>query len=181
MRRVLLTITLLAVAVSSLASTVYRWVDEQGVTHYSDQPHPGAEQLRVEGAQTVPAGTLAGPTRSDRQPAGAPSPRQGPSCAIVSPADDETLMNAWTVNGHVQVSAPVPGQRITLLLDGKQLPNAADPNGSFTIPEIDRGEHQLAALIQDSSGETVCQTPTITFHVRQPSVQAPNPASRPRF
>ena len=41
-----LTFTLMCLVGSlALAATVYRWVDENGVVHYSDQPHPNAEAL----------------------------------------------------------------------------------------------------------------------------------------
>lgn len=34
------------------SATVYRWVDSQGVVHYSDRPQPSAERLRIPPAQT---------------------------------------------------------------------------------------------------------------------------------
>ena len=37
------------------STTVYRWVDEQGIVHFSDQPHPGAQKMRVEDAPTFKA------------------------------------------------------------------------------------------------------------------------------
>ena len=48
-----LAFTLMSLACSvALATTVYRWVDEQGVVHYSDQPHPNADKIQVHAAQT---------------------------------------------------------------------------------------------------------------------------------
>ena len=35
-----------------LAATVYKWVDDDGVVHYSDQPHPNAQKLQVHDVQT---------------------------------------------------------------------------------------------------------------------------------
>jgi Domain of unknown function (DUF4124) len=34
------------------ATTLYRWVDAQGVVHYSDTPQPGAQKLQIAPAQT---------------------------------------------------------------------------------------------------------------------------------
>ena len=51
MRRLPLLLLLVACATAN-STTVYKWVDANGVTHYSDQPHPGAEKLEITGAQT---------------------------------------------------------------------------------------------------------------------------------
>jgi hypothetical protein len=32
--------------------TTYRWVDAQGVVHYSDTPQPGAQVIQLPSAQT---------------------------------------------------------------------------------------------------------------------------------
>ena len=37
---------------AAVAATVYKWVDENGVVHYSDQPHPNAQKIHVQAAQT---------------------------------------------------------------------------------------------------------------------------------
>jgi hypothetical protein len=51
---------------TSGSTTVYRWVDSQGVVHYSDHPSPSAERLQIPPAQTfhdppvaaVPSGSV---------------------------------------------------------------------------------------------------------------------------
>ena len=55
MRRLLFTLMIsasLVCAVAAASTTVYKWVDENGVVHYSDQPHPNAQKLQIEGVQT---------------------------------------------------------------------------------------------------------------------------------
>ncbi len=37
------------------------------------------------------------------------------------------------------------------------------------ISPIDRGTHQVAAIVRDASGRDLCQSPLVIFHVRQPS------------
>ncbi len=172
---------LLAAVGSAPAATIYRWVDEQGVTHYSDQPHEGAQKLRLQGAQTFAADTAPTP-RAASAPEEGSAPPNGPVCAIDSPQNEQMFMNAWSVSGHVTVSpSPAGAARISLLLDGKPAADAADSGGHFTLSQVDRGTHTLTALVQDAAGQTICQSQTVTFHVHQPSVQAPNPVSRPRF
>lgn len=163
---------------ASASTTVYRWVDEQGVVHFSDQPHPGAQKLHVEDAPTFSAP----PVRTESSPPDDRSAAARPSCAIESPTNEQMLMNAWSVSGHIRMPDQLdPGDRVVLMLDGKVLPNAADLTGSFNVPQIDRGAHTLAAQVQAPGGAVICQTPPITFYVHQPSVKAPNPVSRPRF
>ncbi len=38
---------------STLAATVYKWTDERGVVHYSDQPHPEAKEVDVKPAPAI--------------------------------------------------------------------------------------------------------------------------------
>jgi hypothetical protein len=179
MRAVAFTLLLLACG-SSWAATVYKWVDEQGVTHYSDQPHPGAVKVHVGEAQSYSSAEA----RAQGGAEEAAPPAAGPSaqCAIDSPGNEETLMNAHSLTGHLSISPAPPGaSQILIVLDGKPFPNAADASGGFTISPIDRGAHSLAAQVLGPGGQVLCQTAPVTFYVHQPSTQAPNPASRPKF
>jgi hypothetical protein len=64
------------------------------------------------------------------------------------------------------------------LLDGTRLQNFPQGGGSLTIDPIDRGQHSLQAVVQDSSGKLLCQSTSVSFTVLQPSVL--NPAN-PNF
>ena len=179
MRPYALTIILgaLVLAPALAATTVYRWVDEQGVVHFSDQPHPGAEKMRVQDAPTFPA------PRTPQTPSAAPAPEQAAptgSCSIESPGDQQNLMNTYSVSGSIHLPGQLdPGDRVLLMLDGKVLTGAADLSGAFQIPEIDRGAHTLAAQVLTPDGQVICQTPQITFFVHQPSIQNPQSPVRP--
>ncbi len=181
MRRRALTIILtsLVLAPALAATTVYRWVDEQGVVHFSDQPHPGAQKMRVEDAPTFPA------TPIPQTPSAAPAPGPGApteSCSIESPGDQQNLMNTYEVSGSIRMPGQLDqGDRVVLMLDGKVLAGAAELSGAFHIPQIDRGAHTLSAQVVAPGGQVICQTPQITFFVHQPSTQNPqNPLNRPR-
>ena len=58
MRTLAFTLLLLVCSLAVAATTVYRWVDEDGVVHYSDQPHPNAEKLQVHAAQSYKPSAL---------------------------------------------------------------------------------------------------------------------------
>jgi hypothetical protein len=165
--------------VAAAGTTVYTWVDAQGVTHYSDQPHEGAKKMRVQDAPTFAAPPTPDVSVSHAQ-AG-----EHKQCSIDSPADQQMLMNAWSVSGHIRLPQINAGDRVVLMLDGAVLAGAADVGGNFTIPQIDRGSHTLAAQVVNASGQVVCEAPSITFFVHQPnenqpSNQAPNSGTRPR-
>ncbi len=179
MRGLWLTIMLAATGCAVAATTVYTWVDAQGVTHYSDQPHPGAKKLHVSAAPTFSMPPVAA------QPAAAPSTAPASrrlSCSIESPTDRQMLMNAWSVSGEIRLPPHLnPADEVLLMLDGKILRGAASLDGAFTLRHIDRGSHTLAAQIEGPDGRVICEAPTVTFFVHQPSAQAPNAVSRPAF
>lgn len=53
--RLIITMLMLCIAVTAVASGVYRWVDASGKVHYGDQPPPGAKTSEVHVKQTKPA------------------------------------------------------------------------------------------------------------------------------
>ena len=166
-----------ALADNGRTTTVYRWVDPQGVVHYSDQPHPNAQKLEVRGAQTVsalPPGQPSTAAPEETQPA---STAVYDSCAIAQPADQQMLMNVYQTTAVVQTSPQLrQGDEIRLFLDGKQV---RGPGPSFTF-QVVRGQHSVQAMIQDSTGQIVCETNSVTFFVHQPSIQNPHNPVHPR-
>src|SRR5579872_6746140 len=97
-------------SVSALAdnggrTTVYKWVDAQGVVHYSDQPHPNAQKLEIQGAQTFSALPL--PQSPSAPVAQAPQPSSATgydTCSIAQPTDQQMLMNVYQATAVVQTS-----------------------------------------------------------------------------
>jgi Domain of unknown function (DUF4124) len=177
MRVLLFTLMSIACA-AALSATVYKWVDENGITHYSDQPHENAEKVQVAQPQTYKAPRVNAPVGRPAAQAPAPSPYQ--SCDVVQPATDQTFSNADSVTTSVQVSPqPREGDRVSLLLDGQRLAGFPPSGGSFTISPIDRGTHSLQAFVRDPTGKVLCQSANVTFTVLQASVLNPaNPNSR---
>jgi Domain of unknown function (DUF4124) len=164
---------------SAFAATVYKWVDEKGVTHYSDQPHENAQAVDVKSAQTYQSPGVAAPVSS-----GTPANNQPAvvyrTCELYRPENDEVFLNTDTVVAKLRLDPPQlrGGDRIAMGLDGKRITTSGS---SETTLKVERGSHSLMAIVEDASGKAVCSSPTVTFHVRQPSVQAPNRANRPRF
>jgi len=158
----------------ALAATVYRWVDENGVVHYSDQPHPNAEKLPVHAAQTYkPSAADTAPAAGGPASAAAPAPYRG--CAIMQPQDGQEFANIDSLTVAVQTDPALhQGDKVFVTVDGQAL-NGGNPTGpQFVISPVDRGTHTAQAQVKDASGAVQCQTPSVTFHVHQASLLNPN-------
>ena len=163
----------------SVATTLYRWVDAQGVVHYSDTPHEGAQVIQISGAQTY-HGASAAPTPgvTAAQPAGK-KPEPYDACSITSPAPDSNLYAPDSVAVSVQVSPALhDGDQLTVQVDGRQL-QGAEGAQSFVIPEPERGDHSISAQVRSPEGVTLCYAPPVTFSVTKPSVNSPNNPVKP--
>jgi hypothetical protein len=173
-RQTWLAIGLLA-ACTVQAAVIYKWVDADGVVHYSDQASPGAEKI-VTSVSSTPAGS--GARNATGPIAQAPQrPAQGglnySEFSITSPAPDQTFFGDDVVAVHLNLNPSLrPNQSITWHLNGKQLdfpPNAV----SFALPRLDRGTYALAATITDQQTSESQTSDSITFFVRQPSALSP--------
>jgi uncharacterized protein DUF4124 len=174
MRRWLFTLILL-VSPLLCAATVYKWVDENGVVHYSDQPHPDSQKVQVQAAQTYKAAEAA-----SAAPPGSVSQASGPAappyrgCAIAQPGDDQNFTNVDSLTIIVRTDPPLyRGDQIFLLLDGLALNNGAPAGPQFVLTPVDRGTHTVQAVVRNSDGEMRCQTSGVTFNVHQSSVLNP--------
>src|ERR1700760_492271 len=101
--------TLLWMSTAATAATVYKWVDDDGVTHFSDQPHENAQKLELKAPQTYSAGkTASSPAR--RAPSAPPASKQAQSvytsCSITEPTNDQMFMNTSTVTAGVVAQPP---------------------------------------------------------------------------
>ena len=157
------------------ATTVYKWIDENGVVHYSDQPHTDAQKIHVQAAQTYKsADSAAAPGSAPAAPAAQPPPALYQGCALSQPADDQTFTNVDSLSIVVRTDPALhQGDQIFLLLDGLALNNGAATGTQFTLAPIERGTHTVQAVIRDRDGAVRCQTPGVTFNVHQPSVLGP--------
>jgi hypothetical protein len=173
---------LLACTLSSaaIAATVYKWVDDNGVVHYSDQPHENSQKVELKAPQTYTA------PKAPATPPSRPAPQsKSPvqvyqSCAVSEPSNDQVFMNTDTVTAGVTAQPAIrPGDTAIVTLDGQRVPGVPASGGQFTISPVDRGTHSIQMTVQDSNGATVCSSSTVTFHVQQPSLQSPTRPVRP--
>jgi hypothetical protein len=173
-RQIWLAIGLLA-AFTVQAAVIYRWVDADGVVHYSDQSSPGAEKI-VTG---ISSGTAAPGARNASTPAAqAPQRSSGGGLnyaefSITSPASEQVFFGDDIVAVHLSLNPSLrPNQSITWHLNGKQLDFPPDAV-SFALPRLDRGTYALAATITDQQTSESESSNSVTFFVRQPSALSP--------
>jgi hypothetical protein len=166
-----------AMGTAALATT-YRWVDANGVVHYSDTPGPGAKKIDLPPAQTYrapPAPKVTTPPAAN-QPASAYQ-----SCVIAQPAADATLFEQEAVTVTANLSPSLrPGDSVTLNFDGMTVMPNAPSSLAFQISPIDRGAHTVSVTVRDGDNKVVCTSTPVTFYVRQPSVLAPQSPLRPK-
>jgi hypothetical protein len=180
MRALVFTLMCMAAALAT-AATVYKWVDENGVTHYSDQPHPGAQKIQVQAAQTYKASSAQGRAPAPPLPTKSPSSTPSYTCSVNRPAAQEMFQNTDVVPASVHVDPPLrPTDHLSVTLDGAAVATTVTPDSEFSLTSVFRGAHQLVVKIEDASGATICQSQGVPFYVRQASVLAPNsPLLRP--
>lgn len=180
MRTTLLLLALLAGPVLA-SQTVWKWVDENGVTHYADRPVPGAIKMEISSGKSSSESRSFGSTTTTTQPADT-----GPvyrNFEIWKPGNDETIPNTGgqvTVNVRVE-PALQPGHSLYLYLDGRLVEGFPANTLSFDLKEVPRGMHRVLAVISDGRGTRVQETEPVSFTVRQESVAQPpvGPALRP--
>jgi Domain of unknown function (DUF4124) len=169
--------TLISVVCSlALAGTVYKWVDEDGVVHYSDQPHANAQKLQVQSAQTYKAQPVqpASTTGAGNVPAASSAQSGYQGCAIVQPADSQDFANLDSLTVVVETDPKLrPGDQVFVTYDGQPLNGTSATGGTFVISPVDRGTHTLQAVVRSSDGTIMCQSSGVTFNVHQPSLLNP--------
>lgn len=170
--------TLLALFIALLAGAAlaqaYRWVDEDGVVHYSDVPHEGAEQIQLPEASERRARSTPSPVReaAAASDGSQPAPEKTFSyddIEIVAPAPEETL---WNIEGVLNVALRVtpalrPQDEVRVYFDGEQ---RSVTGTSFQLQEVYRGVHNIQAEIVDPTGKLMARSPTNRFYVQQNSI-----------
>lgn len=174
-------VLIMLMAGTASAVPVWKWVDEHGVTHYSDRPVEGAERVELSAAQSFPAQRpsatpLPSPRPHEAQPAAQPARYH--RFEVVRPAQQETL---WNIGGSLNVEIALdpaldPGHQLDVYLDGERR-NLAATSTTLQVPGVHRGVHTLQAVILDANGNELLRSLAVTFIVQQTSIQNPhNPA-----
>lgn len=150
---------------------IYKWVDKEGNTHFSDKGPLGAEKLIL-----APIQIYSAPKEEEISKPQASQPSQKINdyqLKINYPADKSTFRDE---EGELEVMVGMASdleseQKIRLLLDDKSIAEVHALR--IQIIGIDRGEHKLQAQLLDVNGQTIAASDLITFYMQRPRV--PNP------
>ncbi len=175
--RALVIICLAVFASVAGATTLYRWVDEDGVVHFSDKAQPGAEIVELSSAQTF----TPPPVPQRAQPQEEEAPPTYDMFEIAEPVEDKVY---WNLEGSFGASLRLrpslrAGHSIYFYIDGLRIDGLSTRSLNVTLPEVFRGTHTMTASIADRTGAVLVQTDPVTFHVRQTSIQNPNNPNAP--
>jgi hypothetical protein len=151
-----------------VSAEVYKWVDEEGNTHYGDQPKSGAEKVKMESTVTTytppPLNKVANDTSST-------PPAINYKIDIVTPTSFQTFFN--DSNGTVRVALnvnPTPdtetGAKYIFYLDGKAV-SAAITTPNMQLSNLVRGAHKIKAWMYDKEGRLLAQSTEITFYIKK--------------
>ena len=169
---------------TAVASDIYRWIDENGNEVYSDQPTENAEKIELRHSMIYTPVTIPGSNdiTDDTQAATEQSetdqtePAPNYQLTIVSPEDDAGIrVNNGDVVVNLQVVpalVPERGDKIQLYLDSLPV-GVPMPQLSFILENLERGTHQLSAVVLNASGELLAQSITTTFHLQRSSLLQP--------
>lgn len=166
------------IAAGAVMAQAYRWVDDDGVVHYSDRPQEGAERIvlpqdtRRPSQRPAPRSTV---TQSSAAAAAATAAEEAPaafkyeSLEISSPAAEETL---WNIESILNVTLSVEpalqsGHQVRAYFDGE--PRMVSGT-SFQLEEVYRGVHNLQVEIVDETGKLMIRSRPNRFYVQQNAI-----------
>lgn len=147
---------------SAAQAQLYKWVDADGLVHYTDRrPAEGVEP------EDLPANLKS--LLGTRKPAAAEvmaSPYD--NFTIASPDVDEVVRNNQAVlNIEVEIQPPlVEAHFLQIFLDGLEV-GEKTKSTALTLQELEYGTHRLQAAILDESGDVIGRTEEVTFEFRQ--------------
>jgi hypothetical protein len=173
-------IALLAVLLGgAVMAQAYRWVDEDGVVHFSDVPTEGAERIELPHSDR-PRSPAPAPRRTAQSTAAAATAESAAeepaavfkyeSIEVVQPAPEETL---WNIEGVLNVALRVtPALRsedtVRVIFDGEQ--RMTTNSSSFQVQEVWRGVHNIQVEIVDSTGRLMARSLPNRFYVQQNAI-----------
>jgi hypothetical protein len=162
MLRALFAIVLFASANAAVAEKIYRWVDADGGTYYSDRPQLGAQQIDAPPKRDAPA-----PIADSGD-----SPLLGPyrGFEIVSPEPDQTVRvdDAKVPVGLILDPPLIAGHRLEFLVDGAAI-SVDKASTQLTLAGLAYGTHRAQSQIRNAANAVVARTAPVTFHLRKPT------------
>lgn len=157
---VLLLIPLIATA------EVYKWVDDFGKVHYSDQPHSTTDKP-IDLPESMIYKAPAKPKFKLDKPQTKKPYKFYETFKVVSPQSDGTVRNnSGNLSVSLQISPALRSNHFVIVtVDGKPTPKGK--SSMVTASDVFQGTHSVGARIVDENGKTITSAPSITFHMKR--------------
>lgn len=162
------------------SAQIYSWTDAEGKRVYSDQPRPGASTVELKPTNVVQPPPTVNTSRQDQDTGQQPSasnPYQ--QLSISNPAHDSSIRsNAGDLTLTVVTDPPLSGSHLLKVsIDGvvsqTGVPGSGAATHQLTVHNVDRGSHELSAVVVDARGEELQRSPSITVHLQRTSLNQP--------
>lgn len=155
------------------SAKIYNWVDEHGVTHFSDQPHKGAKEIQIEdmtiydneSEQVLDSSTTT--NEKNTEDTNSVPVLNYKSISLVGIQDEQTFWNGQANDLTISVALEPQLQEthhVVVLLDGNPVANL---NGTFNLGIVDRGEHSIVAQVLDKDNKVIISSDTLSFYVQR--------------
>ena len=169
---------LLALAATPAAAEIYRYVDDDGSVHYTDEP-PAEHKDAAETVDLAPIPTVEPPAPvTASAPPGSESKSSqdtGPlyrDVSIVRPFNEQTIRDATHQLPVVVQTTPTLrtdlGHRVRFILDGSPLDGEPVASNTVTMQDVYRGEHTVSAEILDAGGRVIGSASPVTVFMKPP-------------
>lgn len=140
-----------------LAEEIYREVDEQGVTTFSDQAMPGGEKIEVREPMTFSDPLVREQMkRQEEKPSPGASAQVRYRVSITDPTPGSAVRNN-AGNLTLQVSVdPIlrQGHQVELTMNGSKI-RVLGGSGSVALSNVDRGTHSFVLNVVDAKGKVI--------------------------
>ena len=148
---------------------IYKYTDENGVTHYREtKPNENYEEADLPALSIVPSMPVKN-TPPSNSTTNTEVQEEEFKFKLVAPVDDQNIWGTGlklTAQATPLTEAMQSTYQIQFVIDGKKHPPSHKSTQEFE--NIHRGEHTIQALmIRKGSGEVVRKSKTVTFYMHQ--------------
>ena len=162
--------------VTTVNAVMYKGVDAEGNTVYSDKPFAAAEKytpppISVMDAQVVGAAAEKEGKEGDEEDKKAEFKYK--TFSITSPKNYQTIRDEAFLNVSIQLKPGLNADEdhgIWLLMDNKVMVKNSK-SFSLQLDAVERGAHQIQAQVRDADGKVIIRTKPVIVHVQRSSVR----------
>ncbi|MCP4995805.1 MAG: DUF4124 domain-containing protein [Gammaproteobacteria bacterium] len=154
---------------TALPAEIYKWVDERGEVHFTDEPRKGAEAVELKPATIFHSAPVNPPAEIEvtGEPEQVPIKPSYDNITIMQPMNDQAVRSNGQGNLDVVVASTPDlnkGDNYRVSLDGILLEQDYTSN-VISLNNLVRGTHTLSVDIVDGSGKTLLSSAEVSFHM----------------